>query len=205
MQRRSTSGTTRRRKLKPNQEIHPHEHCRSRSEKRHRPGRCTLRRGCAASALRGDRIFQGDEIVTGAASMVTIELPDGRLIDLGRDTRWASNEFAPRPPMTAPPRPRPAPKSCNRPSPPASTRPRPSKPPLPVPPALAAPPAAVKPAVAAVSSCWTPPAASLKRRSVSPPRAWPTAPPAPPRPRAPCPTSPRSSPAPMAAPSPPSA
>ncbi|WP_236209959.1 retention module-containing protein [Metapseudomonas otitidis] len=51
--------------------------------------------GVQRQLFEGDRIFQGDEIVTGAASMVTIELPDGRLIDLGRDTRWASNEFAP--------------------------------------------------------------------------------------------------------------
>ncbi|WP_165672167.1 retention module-containing protein [Metapseudomonas otitidis] len=51
--------------------------------------------GVQRQLFEGDRIFQGDEIVTGAASMVTIELPDGRLIDLGRDTRWASNDFAP--------------------------------------------------------------------------------------------------------------
>ncbi|WP_437883338.1 retention module-containing protein [Pseudomonas sp. LRF_L74] len=38
--------------------------------------------------VEGDRIYQGDQVETGAAGMITLQLSDGRLVDLGRDTHW---------------------------------------------------------------------------------------------------------------------
>ncbi|WP_219064659.1 retention module-containing protein, partial [Pseudomonas sp. UMAB-08] len=38
--------------------------------------------------IEGDRLFQGDQIVTGPAGSVSLELQDGRVLDLGRDTQW---------------------------------------------------------------------------------------------------------------------
>ncbi|WP_137818899.1 retention module-containing protein, partial [Pseudomonas sp. 2FG] len=38
--------------------------------------------------IEGDRLFKGDEIITGSAGMVSLALADGRIIDLGRDTQW---------------------------------------------------------------------------------------------------------------------
>ncbi|PWC16120.1 hemagglutinin, partial [Brenneria roseae subsp. roseae] len=37
----------------------------------------------------GDRIYSGEEIVTGDNGAVSITLPDGRSLDLGRDSRWS--------------------------------------------------------------------------------------------------------------------
>ncbi|MFC3396438.1 Ig-like domain-containing protein [Brenneria rubrifaciens] len=37
----------------------------------------------------GDRIYSGEEIVTGDNGAVSITLPDGRTLDLGRDSRWS--------------------------------------------------------------------------------------------------------------------
>ncbi|PWC11329.1 retention module-containing protein, partial [Brenneria corticis] len=37
----------------------------------------------------GERIYSGEEVVTGANGAVSITLPDGRTLDLGRDARWS--------------------------------------------------------------------------------------------------------------------
>ncbi|KOY01013.1 immunoglobulin-like domain-containing protein [Pseudomonas nunensis] len=39
--------------------------------------------------VEGDRLFVGDQVDTGAAGAVTLELADGRTLDLGRDTQWS--------------------------------------------------------------------------------------------------------------------
>ena len=41
--------------------------------------------------IEGDRLFAGEQVVTGEAGAVTLELADGRTIDLGRDTQWSAN------------------------------------------------------------------------------------------------------------------
>ncbi|WCD78132.1 retention module-containing protein [Pseudomonas sp. TUM22785] len=51
--------------------------------------------GVQRQLIEGDRIFQGDQLITGAAGMVTLELPNGKMLDLGRDTQWSSAEIAP--------------------------------------------------------------------------------------------------------------
>ena len=40
--------------------------------------------------IEGDRLLAGEQIQTGAAGAVTLELQDGRTIDLGRDTQWSA-------------------------------------------------------------------------------------------------------------------
>ncbi|MCU7251074.1 retention module-containing protein, partial [Pseudomonas koreensis] len=41
--------------------------------------------------VEGDRLFAGDQVDTGAAGAVSLELADGRTLDLGRDTQWSAN------------------------------------------------------------------------------------------------------------------
>ncbi|MDR8389194.1 retention module-containing protein, partial [Pseudomonas sp. JL2] len=41
--------------------------------------------------IEGDRLSTGDQLDTGAAGAVTLELADGRTLDLGRDTQWSAN------------------------------------------------------------------------------------------------------------------
>ncbi|WP_249678525.1 retention module-containing protein [Pseudomonas abieticivorans] len=41
--------------------------------------------------IEGDRLFAGDQVDTGLAGAVSLELQDGRTIDLGRDTQWSAN------------------------------------------------------------------------------------------------------------------
>jgi surface adhesion protein len=41
--------------------------------------------------VEGDRLLVGDQVDTGAAGAVTLELADGRTLDLGRDTQWSAN------------------------------------------------------------------------------------------------------------------
>ena len=41
--------------------------------------------------VEGDRLFAGEQVDTGAAGAVSLELADGRTIDLGRDTQWSAN------------------------------------------------------------------------------------------------------------------
>ncbi len=51
--------------------------------------------GVQRQLIEGDRIFQGEQLITGAAGMVTLELPNGKMLDLGRDTQWSSAEIVP--------------------------------------------------------------------------------------------------------------
>ncbi|XJC88799.1 Ig-like domain-containing protein [Pectobacterium zantedeschiae] len=37
----------------------------------------------------GDRVYSGEEVVTGANGAVSITLPDGKTLDLGRESRWS--------------------------------------------------------------------------------------------------------------------
>jgi len=39
--------------------------------------------------IEGDRLFVGDQVDTGPAGAVTLELTDGRTLDLGRDSQWS--------------------------------------------------------------------------------------------------------------------
>ena len=39
--------------------------------------------------IEGDRLFVGDQVDTGPAGAVSLELTDGRTLDLGRDTQWS--------------------------------------------------------------------------------------------------------------------
>ncbi|SDY02252.1 retention module-containing protein, partial [Pseudomonas sp. NFACC14] len=41
--------------------------------------------------IEGDRLYTGDQLDTGPAGAVTLELADGRTLDLGRDTQWSAN------------------------------------------------------------------------------------------------------------------
>ncbi|WP_309475895.1 retention module-containing protein [Pseudomonas sp. B21-028] len=41
--------------------------------------------------IEGDRLFTGDQLDTGPAGAVTLDLADGRTLDLGRDTQWSAN------------------------------------------------------------------------------------------------------------------
>ncbi|UVM67076.1 retention module-containing protein [Pseudomonas sp. B21-009] len=40
--------------------------------------------------IEGDRLFAGEQVLTGLAGAVTLELADGRTLDLGRDTQWSA-------------------------------------------------------------------------------------------------------------------
>ncbi|WP_350601503.1 retention module-containing protein, partial [Pseudomonas sp. 65/3-MNA-CIBAN-0223] len=41
--------------------------------------------------VEGDRLFVGDQVDTGLAGSVTLELADGRTLDLGRETQWSGS------------------------------------------------------------------------------------------------------------------
>ena len=41
--------------------------------------------------VEGDRLFAGEQVETGPAGSVSLELVDGRTLDLGRDTQWSAN------------------------------------------------------------------------------------------------------------------
>ncbi|WP_157831324.1 retention module-containing protein, partial [Pseudomonas sp. 43NM1] len=42
--------------------------------------------------VEGDRLFVGDQVDTGVAGAVSLELADGRTLDLGRDTQWSGTD-----------------------------------------------------------------------------------------------------------------
>lgn len=39
----------------------------------------------------GDRVLEGEHVQTGAAGAITLSLPDGKQLDLGRDSQWDSS------------------------------------------------------------------------------------------------------------------
>ncbi|TDF79837.1 retention module-containing protein, partial [Pseudomonas sp. H9] len=41
--------------------------------------------------IEGDRLFVGEQVLTGLAGAVSLELADGRTLDLGRDTQWSAD------------------------------------------------------------------------------------------------------------------
>ncbi|AHC85457.1 large adhesive protein [Pseudomonas monteilii SB3101] len=41
--------------------------------------------------IEGDRLLTGEEVLTGPGGAVTLELADGRLLDLGRDSQWSAD------------------------------------------------------------------------------------------------------------------
>ncbi|WP_338489210.1 Ig-like domain-containing protein [Pseudomonas trivialis] len=41
--------------------------------------------------VEGDRLFAGEQVDTGPAGSVSLELADGRVIDLGRDSQWSAD------------------------------------------------------------------------------------------------------------------
>ena len=44
--------------------------------------------------IEGDRLFAGDQVITGPEGMVSLELSDGRTLDLGRDSQWTAVDDA---------------------------------------------------------------------------------------------------------------
>ncbi|POM12309.1 large adhesive protein [Pseudomonas sp. WP001] len=47
--------------------------------------------GARRVLVEGDRLFAGDQIDTGLSGAVSLELADGRTLDLGRDTQWSAD------------------------------------------------------------------------------------------------------------------
>ncbi|TPV53821.1 retention module-containing protein [Pseudomonas fluorescens] len=47
--------------------------------------------GARRVLVEGDRLFAGDQIDTGMSGAVSLELADGRMLDLGRDTQWSAD------------------------------------------------------------------------------------------------------------------
>ncbi|MDR0279816.1 MAG: retention module-containing protein, partial [Paucimonas sp.] len=41
--------------------------------------------------IEGDRLFAGDQVLTGLSGAVTLELSDGRTLDLGRESQWSAD------------------------------------------------------------------------------------------------------------------
>ncbi|WP_271194379.1 retention module-containing protein, partial [Pseudomonas turukhanskensis] len=54
----------------------------------------TSAEGAHRVLVEGDRLYTGDTLDTGAGGMVTLELTDGRTLDLGRSTQWSSADVA---------------------------------------------------------------------------------------------------------------
>jgi len=44
--------------------------------------------------IEGDRLFAGDQVMTGQEGMISLELSDGRTLDLGRDSQWTAVDDA---------------------------------------------------------------------------------------------------------------
>ncbi|WP_236175841.1 retention module-containing protein [Pseudomonas pseudonitroreducens] len=43
--------------------------------------------------VEGDRIYQGEQLLTGASGAVTLDVGKGKLVDLGRDSQWSSADL----------------------------------------------------------------------------------------------------------------
>ena len=41
--------------------------------------------------IEGDRLMAGEQVLTGPEGAITLELPDGRQLDMGRDSQWSSD------------------------------------------------------------------------------------------------------------------
>nr|WP_257154428.1 retention module-containing protein [Pseudomonas sp. ICMP 8385] len=46
--------------------------------------------GARRVLVEGDRLFAGDQVDTGMSGAISLELADGRILDLGRDTQWSA-------------------------------------------------------------------------------------------------------------------
>lgn len=40
--------------------------------------------------IEGDRLYAGEQVLTGVGGAITLQLPDGRYLDLGRDSQWSA-------------------------------------------------------------------------------------------------------------------
>ncbi|WP_343574484.1 retention module-containing protein [Pseudomonas sp.] len=49
--------------------------------------------GAQRVLVEGDRIYQGEQLVTGAAGAVTLDTGNGRVVDLGRDSQWSGADL----------------------------------------------------------------------------------------------------------------
>ncbi|WFZ30166.1 retention module-containing protein [Citrobacter portucalensis] len=47
--------------------------------------------GAQRQVHEGDRVYSGEEIVTGASGAVSISLPDGKTLDIGRNSHWGDH------------------------------------------------------------------------------------------------------------------
>jgi VCBS repeat-containing protein len=52
--------------------------------------------------VEGDRLFAGEQVMTGATGMLTLQLADGRSLDLGRDSQWSADSAAAQAPAEKP-------------------------------------------------------------------------------------------------------
>ncbi|QRY81741.1 retention module-containing protein [Pseudomonas sp. PDNC002] len=43
--------------------------------------------------IEGDRVYQGEQLLTGAAGAVSLDVGGGKLVDLGRDSQWSSADL----------------------------------------------------------------------------------------------------------------
>jgi Mg-chelatase subunit ChlD len=41
--------------------------------------------------IEGDRLFTGEQVLTGPGGAITLQLPDGRQLDMGRDSQWSAD------------------------------------------------------------------------------------------------------------------
>ena len=41
--------------------------------------------------IEGDRLLAGEQVLTGPEGAITLQLPDGRQLDMGRDSQWSSD------------------------------------------------------------------------------------------------------------------
>ncbi|WP_322978515.1 retention module-containing protein [Pseudomonas sp. C11] len=48
--------------------------------------------GARRVLVEGDRLFSGDQVLTSANGAVTLELADGRMLDLGRESQWSEGD-----------------------------------------------------------------------------------------------------------------
>ncbi|MFP1740083.1 retention module-containing protein, partial [Lonsdalea quercina] len=52
----------------------------------------TAQDGTQRQVSAGDHIYRGEQVATGNAGAVSISLPDGRTLDLGRDSQWSESQ-----------------------------------------------------------------------------------------------------------------